>query len=199
MTAHTYPVVLESLWRVEKNPLARNLMMVVAGSLLLWASAKLQVPVQPVPFTFQTLVVLLIGVTFGPVLGGATVLAYLAQGWAGLPVFAGTPEKGIGLAYMVGPTGGYLLGFFLAAVLVGWLARRGMDRNILTMAFAMFLGNLVIYVPGLLWLGSIVGWDKPVLEWGFYPFLAGDALKLLLASLMVPAVWRLLSGRGENG
>jgi len=105
----------------------------------------------------QTLVVLMIGMTFGWKLGGATVALYLAEGLAGLPVFAGAPEKGIGFAYMVGPTGGYLLGFIIAAAVVGWLAERGFDRNVILTAVAMLVGSIIIYIPGVLWLGSIVG------------------------------------------
>ena len=154
-------------------------------------------PFYPVPMTLQTLAVLGLGMAYGWRLAFATLLLYLAQGAFGLPVFAGTPEKGIGLAYMMGPTGGYLLGFLLAATLCGWLAERGWDRNVATTALAMLLGNIVIYVPGLLWLGTLVGWDKPVLEWGLTPFLAGDATKLVLAALILPGLWTLL-GRKKN-
>ena len=141
----------------------------------------------------QTFVVMAIGMTFGMRLGGATVLLYLAEGAAGLPVFSGTPEKGIGLAYLFGPTGGYLLGFFLAASTVGWLAEKGFDRNVLTTTIAMLIGNAIIYIPGLLWLGSVVGWDKPVLAWGLTPFLIGDLTKLLLAAAVFPMAWGFIN------
>ena len=108
------------------------------------------------------------------------------------PVFAGTPEKGIGLAYMMGPTGGYLLGFIMAATLCGWLAERGWDRRVSSTIAALLLGNAVIYLPGLLWLGTLLGWDKPVLEWGLYPFILGDLLKLGLAAAALPFAWKLL-------
>ena len=168
---------------------------VIAGSLLLWASAKVQVPFYPVPITLQTFAVLVIGAAFGWRLALATVALYLAQGAMGLPVFAGTPEKGIGLAYMAGPTGGYLLGYLPAAAVLGWLAERGWDRNAITMALAMLIGNIVIYVPGLFWLGTVVGWDKPVLAWGLTPFLLGDLLKLVLAAVLLPAAWQLVGRR----
>lgn len=168
-------------------------MLAVLGSMALWISAKISIPFWPVPLTMQTFVVLMIGMAFGSRLGMATVLLYLAEGAAGLPVFSGTPEKGIGLAYMMGTTGGYLLGFVLAAGVVGYLAERGWDRNPITTGVAMLIGNIVIYIPGLLWLGAIVGWDKPVLAWGLTPFLAGDALKLALAAVLMPALWRMLS------
>jgi biotin transport system substrate-specific component len=163
---------------------------VLAGTALLTLSAKISVPFVPVPMTFQSLVVLLIGSCFGPRLAGATLLAYLAEGAVGLPVFAGTPEKGIGLTYMIGPTGGFLAGFLLASVVVGWLAWRGWGRTVGTATMAMIIGTIATYVPGLLWLGAVVGWDKPVLEWGLYPFIYGDLLKITIASLAMPLAWR---------
>ncbi|MFD9901706.1 biotin transporter BioY [Mesorhizobium sp. UC22_110] len=174
-----------------ETSLLQKAAVVFAGSLLLWASAKVQLPFYPVPLTMQTFAVLAIGAALGWRLGLATVLLYLAEGAAGFPVFAGTPEKGIGLAYMMGPTGGYLLGYLPAAALCGWLAERGWDRSIALTALAMLAGNIMIYLPGLLWLGAIVGWDKPVLAWGLIPFLLGDLLKLGLASAVLPLVWRL--------
>lgn len=188
----THSTLADALWRGE-NKLLRNLILMVAGSVVLWVSAKIQVPFYPVPMTMQTFAVLVIGMAYGWRLGGVTVLLYLAEGAAGLPVFSGTPEKGIGLAYLLGPTGGYLLGFALAATVVGWLAERGWDRNVVTTAAAMGIGNAVIYVPGLLWLGTLVGWDKPVLAWGLTPFLLGDLTKLALAALLLPAAWKIVS------
>ena len=176
----------------------RKMTLALAGTLLLTLSAKVQIPFYPVPMTMTTLVVLMIGVAYGWRLGGATVLLYLAQGAAGLPVFAGTPEKGIGLAYMVGPTAGYLAGFLLAAVVVGWLAERGWDRRIGSTVLMMLIGNLVLYIPGLLWLGWLFGWDKPILEWGLTPFLLGDALKLAVAAATLPVLWRVLQRRSET-
>jgi biotin transport system substrate-specific component len=131
--------------------------------------------------------VVLIGAAFGPRLGGATVLAYLIEGAAGLPVFA----TGAGLGYVMGPTGGYLLGFLLAAIVVGALARRGWDKSPLTMAGAMIIGMAMIYIPGVLWLGAVIGWNKPLLSLGVTPFLLGDALKVALGALMMPAAWHL--------
>lgn len=165
---------------------------VVVGSLLLWVSAKISVPFLPIKMTMQLFVVLALGLALGAQLAGATVLLYLAEGLAGLPVFTGTPEKGLGLAYMMGPTGGYLLGFLLAAVVVGWLADRGWARNPLLAIAAAFIGTVAIYVPGLLWLGTVLGWDKPILTFGLYPFLVPDAVKLVLAALVVSGTWSLL-------
>ncbi|MFK7891294.1 MAG: biotin transporter BioY [Granulosicoccus sp.] len=174
------------------NRWVRNLMVVMAGSLLLTASAKLSIPFYPVPLTFQTLVVLCIGMALGPWLGAATVLAYLAQGALGLPVFAGTPEKGLGLAYMLGTTGGYLIGFVAAAFVVGLLAQRRWDRSLPLVIAAMIVGNAIIYVFGVAWLGNVVGWDKPVLEWGLMPFLLGDLAKIGIAAILLPVLWKWL-------
>jgi len=175
-----------------------DIVAVVAGSLLLTASAKIQLPFYPVPMTMQTLVVIGLGLALGPVRGTAAVALYLAQGALGLPVFAGTPEKGIGLAYMMGPTGGYLAGYLPAALLAGWLAGRGWDRNVVTAMLAALLAGAVIYVPGLLWLGSVIGWDKPVLAFGLYPFVPGDIMKAVLAAIAFPAAWKWLSHKGMN-
>lgn len=190
------PTLVSVLWPSRTaNNILRNVILALAGTALLTLSAKIQVPFYPVPMTMQTLVVLALGMAYGWRLGGATLLLYLAEGAVGLPVFAGTPEKGIGLAYMLGGTGGYLVGFVLAATLCGWLAERGWDRRFMTTALALLIGNIVIYVPGLLWLGSLFGWDKPILEWGLTPFLLGDLTKLLLAAVALPIVWRVLKRR----
>jgi biotin transport system substrate-specific component len=188
----TFPqqTLIGAVW--PEGSLARPLrlaLLALAGTALLTVSAKVQIPFWPVPMTMQTFAVLAIGMAYGWRLGGATLLLYLAEGAAGLPVFAGTPEKGIGIAYMMGGTGGYLLGFVLAAALAGWLAERGWDRSVATTALAMLIGNVVIYVPGLLWLGALFGWDKPILAWGLVPFLAGDLVKLLLAAAAMPLAW----------
>lgn len=185
------PTLIDSLWTTDRAML-RNILLAVAGTIALWISAKINVPFYPVPMTMQTFVVMAIGMAYGWRLGGATLLLYLAEGAAGLPVFAGTPEKGIGVAYMVGPTGGYLIGFVAAAAVVGWLAERGWDRNVVTTFAAMVIGTIVIYAFGLAWLGSVIGWDKPVLDFGVIPFLPGDLFKIALASALLPLTWRLL-------
>lgn len=170
--------------------LLQQIVLVLAGTALLTLSARLQVPFLPVPMTFQTLVVLVLAAAVGWRLAGATLLAYLAQGASGLPVFAGTPAQGLGLAYMAGPTGGYLAGMLLAALLVGWLAERGWGRTWLSAGAAMLLGTLAIYGPGLLWLGTLLGWDRPILAWGLLPFLPADLLKLALGTIILRMAWR---------
>ncbi len=166
---------------------ANQLMAVLAGIALLTASAHIKIPFYPVPLTMQTLIVLGIGMTYGVRLGGATLLGYLSAGFIGLPVFAG----GAGMAYMMGPTGGYLAGFFAAAVVLGALAERGWTRSWATAAAAMLMGNVIIYLLGVGWLTSLIGWDKAV-QFGLLPFLYGDALKLIIAALCVPYLWSTL-------
>jgi biotin transport system substrate-specific component len=185
--------LIDRIWpdgRISKG--LRSIILAVIGSALLWLSAKIQVPFWPVPMTMQTFVVLTLGMAYGWRLGAATVMLYLVEGAAGLPVFAGTPEKGIGLAYMLGGTGGYLVGFVLAAAVCGYLAERGWDRRVVTTALAMLIGNALVYFPGLLWLGSLFGWDKPIVEWGLTPFILGDVVKLALAATVLPFVWKTL-------
>lgn len=192
-TAPNFDVLSNELWPTQSSQLVRNIVLAVVGSILLTVSAKVQIPLYPVPVTLQTLVVLLIGFTYGPKLAGATVAFYLAQGAMGYPVFAGTPDNG--LVYMTGPTGGYLLGFLVAAVVCGLFARDGWDRRWSTMIFGMVIGNLIIYAFGLLWLGSVLGWDQPILQSGMTPFLLGDAVKIAIAAILMPAVWKKVSKR----
>jgi len=177
-------------WSDKSNQWLRFMVFAIAGSIALTISAKISIPAIPVPFTLQTLVVLLLGFAYGPALAGATVGLYLLQGAFGLPVFQGTPEKGLGMVYMMGPTGGYLLGFLVAAVVCGKLAQKGWDRRFSTMALGMVLGNAIIYTFGLAWLGTLIGWDKPVLEYGMIPFMAGDLIKIAVAVVLVPMIWK---------
>ncbi len=186
----TQAVLIDGVWP-EGDKAIRLMSLALAGSLALWASAKLQVPFYPVPMTMQTFVVLVLGMAYGWKLGAATVLLYIAKGALGLPVFAGTPERGVGLAYMMGPTGGYLLGFVVSAAAVGWLGNRGWDRHIITTLVAMTFGTAGIFACGLVWLAILVGWQEIVLEAGLWPFLPGAAFKIALAAFIVPAMWRL--------
>ena len=176
-------------WRARDLPRAAAL--VALGSLLLTASAKVQVPLPPVPVTMQSLVVLLLGMAYGSRLGVATVLAYLAQGLAGLPVFAGPAA---GAAYMAGPTGGYLLGFLLAAACAGWLAERGWDRGPARVATVMVLGHALILASGVAWLAVLVGGERAVAA-GLAPFIAGTLVKSALGTALVAAARPLLGRR----
>lgn len=191
-------VLSDALGANEGN--ARRLkqaVLVVAGVLLLAVAAKIKVPMWPVPITMGTFAVLTIGAAYGARLGLVTILAYMLVGAAGFDVFAGSSAEAAGLEYMLGGTGGYLVGYVLATLALGALAQRGWDRSVVWMALAMLVGTVLIYVPGLAWLGQLYGWDKPILAWGLTPFLIGDALKLSLAALVLPAAWKLV-GRARR-
>lgn len=175
--------------------LATQVTLAVLGTLLLTVSAKTKVVFGPVDMSLQTLAVLLIGAAFGARLGMATVLLYLAEGASGLPVFQSTPEKGIGVAYMLGTTGGYLAGFVLMAGIAGWAADRGWDRNIVKLFAAMLVAELVMTAMGFAWLSSLIGMGKGW-QFGVLPFIVPDLIKVALAATLVPAVWALLPKRG---
>jgi biotin transport system substrate-specific component len=171
--------------------LVANVLAVVVGSLILWAAAKVQVPFYPVPMTLTTLAIMLIGACYGWRLGLATVALYLLEGALGLPVFSGTPERGVGIAYMMGPTGGYLVGYLAAVAIVGWFAEHGADKSPLRMFVAMLAAGIVLLALGYAWLATLIG---PEAAWvgGVLPFLLGDLLKVAIAALAVPAGNRLL-------
>ena len=191
-TLNAQPTLLGAAWPASADSLLRKIILVVAGTALLTVSAKIQVPFYPVPMTMQTFAVLVIGRAFGWRLGAATVLLYLAEGALGLPVFAGTPVKGIGLAYMAGPTGGYLLGFLVSAAAVGYLGERGWDRNLLTTLAAMILGTALIFGFGFTWLANLIGMAK-AFQFGVLPFLWGAGFKIALAAAVLPMCWKFLS------
>jgi biotin transport system substrate-specific component len=165
--------------------------LVVLGTLLLTLSAKTKVVLGPVDMSLQTLVVLLIGASFGLRLGVATLLLYMAEGAAGLPVFQSTPEKGIGIAYMLGSTGGYLAGFVVMAAIVGWAVDRRWDRHVLKLLGAMLVAEIVMMAMGFAWLATLIGAEKSW-QFGVVPFIVPDLIKVALAAAVVPAVWELL-------
>ena len=176
----------DRLW--PQSGLLRNVMLAVLGSLFVTAAAQVQVPMYPVPMTLQTLAVLMVGAAYGARLGGATLALYALEGSVGLPVWPGF-DSGV-----MWPSYGYILGFVAAAFVVGLLAERGWDRSPLRMFAAMLVGNVVLYIPGLIWLAAWVGADK-TLEYGLTPFILGDLLKAAVAALGFPAVWALLDRR----
>ncbi len=191
----THPSLASVLWPASgSKTVLRNVILAIAGTLLLTLSAKVQVPFWPVPMTMQTFAVLVIGIIFGPRLGVATVALYLAEGVMGLPVFAGTPAQGIGLAYMMGPTGGYLVGFLASAALVGFLARKGWDRSVPLTLAAMVLGTAVIFLFGLTWLSSLIGFNTAI-QAGLLPFLPAEAFKITLGAAILPVGWKIVGGR----
>ena len=189
----TAPTFASLLWPARDGVAAaiRALVLALAGSALLALSAKIQVPIPPVPMTMQTLVVLIIGATYGPRLGGATVLLYIAEGMFGLPVFANTPPQVASPAYLLGPTGGYLIGYVAAAVIMGGLAERGWDRSLWRVLVMMSVGHLIIFAFGLVWLTHLFG---PAKAWavGAAPFVAGTVLKTALAAALMKAAWTLV-------
>jgi biotin transport system substrate-specific component len=184
----TKSTLIGTLWPDRTSPALRWITLMVVGSAFLAICAQITVPLYPVPITMQTFGVLLIGMVFGPRLGAATVAAYLFEGAIGLPVYAG--HSG-GLPVLFGLTGGYLFGFVIAAWLVGMLAERGWDRNVFTTALAMLLGNIVLYVPGLIWLGGFIGAEGAITG-GLLPFILGDLLKIALAAIVLPSAWLLV-------
>jgi len=181
-----YPTLASALWRSDSRSL-RAIVLAIAGTALLTISAKIQVPFYPVPMTMQTFAVLVIGMSYGWRLGGVTVLLYLAQGAVGLPVFA----SGGGFAYFAGPTGGYLIGFLAAAVVVGWLGERGWDRRVITTLAAMVIGTAIIFVLGAAWLATLIGFDKAIAA-GVTPFLLGAVFKIGLGAAFMLFCWKLV-------
>jgi biotin transport system substrate-specific component len=176
------PATLGTSWRSKA-------WLIVAAVALLTASAKIQIPLWPVPMTMQTYVVLVIGMGYGLRLGVAAIGSYLVLGALGLPIFAGTPAQGIGVPYMLGPTGGYLVGFLVAAGWCGLLAERGWDRRFMTSVLAMVLGHALIFVCGVAWLAILIGLERAV-QVGFMPFVLGTVIKTALAAISLPIAWK---------
>jgi biotin transport system substrate-specific component len=189
----------------------KQVVLVVLGIAALAIAAKIKVPLwpSPVPITLGTFAVLTIGAAYGPVLGLVTILGYMLLGAVGLDIFATSSAENYGIAYMLGGSGGYLLGYVLAVAYLGYAARRGLDRSVEGMGGAMLIANVLIYLPGMLWLHQwiVAGdrfdpakfsgiWDQ-TMAWGLTPFLIGDLAKLALAALLVPAVWKLV-GRARR-
>ena len=175
--------------------LGAQIVLAVLGTLVLTLSAKTKVVLGPVDMSLQTLVVLLIAASFGFRLGVATLLLYLAEGAMGFPVFQSSPEKGVGIAYMLGTTGGYLAGFVVMAAIVGWAADRGFDRNPIKLFGVMLAANAIMLTMGFAWLATLIGAEK-AWAFGVVPFIVGDLIKVALAAALVPAVWSLLPKRG---
>jgi biotin transport system substrate-specific component len=178
----------DRIWSPDSaNRLTRGLVLSVAGSMFIAACARIQVPMWPVPITMLTFAVLFVGLVYGPRLAAATVSLYLAQGIAGLPVFA----AGSGITYLMGPTGGYLLACLPAAFVAGTLAQHGWGTQAGRVFLAMLAGSFIFYLVGAGWLAGFVGPEKAIAA-GVVPFLVGDALKAMLAAALLPAAWSLL-------
>ena len=173
---------MELVKTISNNKLIKIFLISILGSILLTISAKIKIPFYPVPMTMQTFVVLFMGIAFGYKIGVATIILYLFEGIVGLPVFSNSPEKGIGIAYFIGPTMGYLIGFIFACFLSGYFKY---NSNYFLNFFKIFLSTFLIYLFGVAWLGSLIGWDKPILQLGVTPFLLAELFKMILLTILV--------------
>ena len=179
---------MELVNSISNNKIIKIVILALIGSILLTISAKIKIPFYPVPMTMQTFIVLFLGISFGYKVGVLSVVFYLIEGIMGLPVFSNSPEKGIGLAYFVGPTMGYLLGFIFACLIAGIFKY---DKNYILNFLKIIIATSVIYILGILWLGNLIGWDKPILEFGVYPFLYAELFKILLLTALVNKIIKL--------
>ena len=179
---------MELVKNITQSKLIKNLFIALIGTVFLAISAKIKIPFYPVPMTMQTLIVLIIGIGFGWKLGIATISLYLFEGVIGLPVFSGTPEKGIGLIYFTGPTMGYLIGFLVAAFLAG---KFNFDKNLIKNFLKLSFATSFIYILGMLWLGALIGWDKPIFKLGAQPFLLAELFKILLATFAINQIKKI--------
>ena len=179
---------MELVKSLKQSKLIKYIFFALIGSIVLAISSKIKIPFYPVPMTMQTLVVLMIGIAFGWKIGLATVSLYLFEGIIGLPVFSGTPEKGMGLVYFTGPTMGYLLGFLVAAYISG---KFNYDSNSFKTFFKLLFATSFIYLMGMAWLGSLIGWDKPIFALGAQPFLLAELFKILIATLAINQIKKI--------
>ena len=170
---------MELVKSIKHSKIIKNLFFALIGTVILAISSKIKIPFYPVPMTMQTLVVLFIGIAFGWKLGVATITLYLFEGIIGLPVFSGTPEKGVGLIYFTGPTMGYLLGFLVTVYISG---KFKYDDNLIITFSKLLFATSFIYLLGMAWLGSLIGWDKPIFQLGAQPFLLAELFKILIAT-----------------
>jgi len=170
---------------IQNQKIIKNIIIIFFGSIALTISAKLKIPFYPVPMTMQTFVVLFMGIFFGYKIGLATVSLYLFEGILGFPVFSNSPEKGTGLIYFTGPTMGYLIGFLLATFLAGYI---NLKTNIFLIFIKLTLSVSTIYILGMLWLGSLIGWDKPIFELGAAPFLLAELFKITLLTILTKII-----------
>ena len=181
---------MELTKNIFQTKIIKSLLAIILGSIALTISAKIKIPFYPVPMTMQTFVVLLLGVSLGYKIGLASVGLYLLEGISGLPVFSNSPEKGIGLIYFTGPTMGYLVGFLSASYLASKVNSK--DSFLLVLAKLM-IATSTIYMLGLLWLGTLIGWDKPIIALGAKPFLLAELFKVVLLALITKQILKIRS------
>jgi len=167
--------------QISQSQIIKSLAIIFFGSILLAISAKVKIPFYPVPMTMQTFIVLFLGLSFGYKIGLATIILYLIEGIIGLPVFSNSPERGVGFVYFTGPTMGYLIGFLSACFLASFVKK---NDNYFVIFLKLILSVSTIYILGVLWLGTIIGWDKPILSLGVYPFLLAEIFKILILTLL---------------
>ena len=176
---------MEIAKKISINKTIKYISIIFIGSVLLTVSAKIKIPFYPVPMTMQTFVVLFMGISFGYKIGVATIMLYLFEGILGLPVFSNSPEKGVGIPYFFGPTMGYLIGFIFACFLAGYFKY---NSNYFLTFIKLAFATSIIYLLGVVWLGNLIGWDKPILQLGVYPFLLAELFKLLLLTILIKKI-----------
>ena len=179
---------MELIKQNTQNRLVKSLILIFVGSFILTISAKIRIPFYPVPMTMQTFVVLFLGLSFGYKIALATVGLYLLEGILGFPVFSNSPEKGVGIAYFTGPTMGYLIGFLTACYLASLIK---INDNYFLVFIKLILSVSTIYIFGVLWLGTLIGWDKPILELGVIPFLIAEFFKICLLTAISKKIIKL--------
>ena len=176
---------MELIKQNSQIQIIKSLLVIFLGSVLLAISAKIKIPFYPVPMTMQTFVVLFLGISFGYKIAIATVSLYLIEGILGLPVFSNSPERGIGLAYFTGPTMGYLIGFLTACFLASYIK---VSDNYFIVITKLVVSVSSIYILGILWLGTLIGWDKPIFELGVAPFLIAEVFKIALLTILIKKI-----------
>ena len=179
---------MDSVRSNQNQKILKNFFIIILGSLILTISAKIKIPFYPVPMTMQTFVVLFLGIAFGYKIGLSIITVYLFEGILGLPVFSNSPEKGVGLVYFTGPTMGYLIGFLTACYLASNIK---IDDNFFVVLFKLIIATSTIYILGLIWLGTLIGWDKPIFALGAKPFLLAEIFKIMLLALLTKQIVKI--------
>jgi len=179
---------MELIKQNTHSQIIKSLLVIFVSSIILAISAKIKIPFYPVPMTMQTFVVLFLGISFGYKIALGAVILYLVEGILGLPVFSNSPERGVGIAYFTGPTMGYLIGFLSASFLASLIK---LEDNYFIIFFKLLLSVSTIYFLGILWLGNMIGWDKPIIELGVMPFLLAEFFKISLLTILTKKIFKL--------
>ena len=179
---------MELIKQNSQSKIIKSLIIIFFGSIALAISAKVKIPFYPVPMTMQTFVVLFLGISFGYKIGLATICLYLIEGLVGLPVFSNSPERGVGFVYFTGPTMGYLIGFLSACILASFVRKKD---NYFIILLKLMLSVSTIYILGVIWLGTLIGWDKPIVELGVTPFLLAEVFKIILLTILAKKIIKL--------